>query len=283
MKRQPLGRGLDALFAAEPDSSNIDAFYAPIERLHPARVQPRTSFDDATLGELADSIQSVGMLEPILVRRRTAGGYEIVAGERRWRAAQKAGLHEVPVIAREMSSGDAYQAALVENLQREDLNPTETARAFQRLIDEHGQTQESIAKLVGRDRSTVANSLRLLKLPLDVLDRIEQGDLSEGHGRALLTLAGRGALVSRLARQAIQKGWSVRETERQARAAARTPEPPAKSGSAKSANVRDLEDRLSRSLGARTVISDRRGRGHVKVSFSSYEELDRLLDRFMDQ
>ena len=215
------------------------------------------------------------MLEPILVRRRTQGGYEIVAGERRWRAAQRAGLHEVPVFVRELSEGKAFEAALVENLQREDLNPLETARAFQRLLDEHGHSQDSVAKLIGKNRSTVANALRLLKLPEAVIDAIASRDLSEGHGRALLG-AGSEPAMERLAREAISKGWSVRETERKARAAAA--ESPKATKQQKSANVRDLEERLTRSMGARVTVADRKGKGHLNIAFSSYDELDRLLE-----
>ncbi|MGD8860771.1 MAG: ParB/RepB/Spo0J family partition protein [Myxococcales bacterium] len=288
-KRRALGRGLDALLPATParpagggsgasGGKPPDAFYAPIEELHPNREQPRNRFDDDALDELASSIEEVGILEPILVRRRSAGGYEIVAGERRWRASQRAGLHEVPVFVRELSEGKAFEAALVENIQREDLNPLETARAYQRLIDEHGHTVESVAKLIGKDRSTVSNAMRLLKLPGAVVDRIESRDLSEGHGRALLG-AGDVAAMERLAREALRKGWSVRETERRARQVAQGNKKDAKDGPPeKSANVRDLEGRLSRSLGTRVAIADRKGKGHLQIRFSSYDELDRLLD-----
>src|SRR5882672_2300516 len=174
-KRRALGRGLDALLPASRQvspggASTPIAFNAPIEELHPNRTQPRTRFDDGSLDELASSLKQIGMLEPILVRRRAQGGFEIVAGERRWRAAQRAGLHEVPVFVRELSEGKAFEAALVENLVREDLNPLETARAYQRLIDEHEHSIESVGQLIGKDRSTVANALRLLKLPETVID-----------------------------------------------------------------------------------------------------------------
>jgi ParB family chromosome partitioning protein len=254
------------------------SFYAPIEDLHPSRSQPRTRFDDKALDELAASLRTMGMLEPILVRRRTQGGHEIVAGERRWRAAQRAGLHEVPVFVRELNEGKAFEAALVENLQREDLNPLETARAYQRLIDEHEHSIESVAQLIGKDRSTVANAMRLLKLPESVVDRIEARELSEGHGRALLGAAEVG-VMERLAREAVAKGWSVRETERRARAEAHT----SKSGAAKakSANTRDLEEQLARRLGTRVTLADRKGKGHISVAFSSYDELDRLLEQLL--
>ncbi len=282
-KRRGLGRGLDALLPAAPASPAAggrgpEAFYAPIEGLHPSRSQPRTRFDDAALDELAASLRAVGMLEPILVRRRAQGGHEIVAGERRWRAAQRAGLHEVPVFVRELSEGKAFEAALIENLQREDLNPLETARAYQRLVDEHGHSVESVARLIGKDRSTVANAVRLLKLPESVVDRIEAGELSEGHGRALLGAADVGAM-ERLAREAVAKAWSVRETERRARSEAQKKRPGGTQQ--KNANTRDLEERLSKRLGTRVTLADRKGKGHLSVAFSSYDELDRLIEQLL--
>jgi ParB family chromosome partitioning protein len=270
--KRRLGRGLDALLPSGPAS--VETSRAKIEELHPNRAQPRTRFDDAALAELAQSIKDIGLLEPILVRHRAQGGYEIVAGERRWRAAQRAGLHDVPIYVRELTEGRAFEAALVENLQREDLNPLETARAFARLVEEHGHNHDSLAQLIGKDRSTVANALRLLKLPEPVMDLIESRELSEGHGRALLG-AGDAATIQRLAREAIAAGWSVRETERRARSAAQ--EKPDQEAPAKSPNTRDLEERLSRSVGARVSVADRKGKGHLQIAFANYDELDRLI------
>jgi ParB family chromosome partitioning protein len=289
-KRRGLGRGLDALLPAMPSagaaagaqpgapnarSGGPESFLARIEDVHPNRSQPRTRFDDKALDELAASLKEIGMLEPILVRRRPAGGFEIIAGERRWRASQRAGLHEVPVFVRELSEGKAFEAALVENLQREDLNPLETARAYQRLIEEHGHSVESVAQLIGKDRSTIANGMRVLKLPESVLDLIEERRLSEGHGRALLGAADVAAM-ERLAREAVASDWSVRETERRARMQAQKKKDGAVA--AKSANTRDLEERLTRKLGTRVTLADRKGKGHLNVSFSSYDELDRLIE-----
>ena len=278
MARRRLGRGLDGLLpAAPPAFTDPGENRAPIEEVHPGRAQPRTRIDAEALSELAASIREHGVLEPILVRERPAGGFEIIAGERRWRAAQQAGLKEVPIFVHEMGDEAAFEAALVENLQREDLNPMETARAFQRLVDEYGYTQETIATKVGKERSTVANSLRLLRLPKDVADFVENGDLSEGHARALLG-APDAAWLKKLARAAIAQQWSVRETERQARRASRGDAGSGRSKANKSANVRDLEDRLSRSLGSTTKIHEStKGRGEVRIRFSSYEELDRLI------
>jgi ParB family chromosome partitioning protein len=286
-----LGRGLDGLIgpaggtkgaaaASAAPSPPREATSAAIEDVHPNRAQPRTKFDDVKLDELAQSIRELGVLEPILVRKRPAGGFEIIAGERRWRAAQRAGLREVPIVVRELEAQQAFEAAIVENLQREDLNPIETARALQRLIDEHGHTQESVAQKVGKDRTTIANSLRLLKLPAALLERIENGELSEGHGRALLG-APNAAAISRLGLLAIEKGWSVRETERQVRAFTREKPPEDPEAEKKSANVRDLENRLSKSLGARVSVADRKGKGNIEITFTSYDELDRLLARLL--
>jgi ParB family chromosome partitioning protein len=287
IQKRRLGRGLDALLPSAPPpaapksqpqqiaAAAADGFKAKIEELHPNRSQPRTRFDDAALDELAASIKAIGLLEPILVRRRPAGGFEIIAGERRWRAAQRAGVHEVPVYVRELTEERAFEAALVENLVREDLNPLETARAFQRLIDDHQQTQESIAQLIGKDRSTIANSLRLLKLPEGVIDLIENKELSEGHGRALLGAGDTGTML-KLAREAVENGWSVRELERKARSAAQAKEK-VEEPEIKNANTRDLEERLTRRVGARVQVSDRKGKGHLQITFTSYDELDRLI------
>jgi len=242
-------------------------------------MQPRGRIDAEGLAELAASIREHGVLEPILVRKVPSGGLEIIAGERRWRAAQQAGLKEVPIFVHQLGDEAAFEAALVENLQREDLNPMETARAFQRLVDDYGYTQEVVATKVGKERSTVANALRLLKLPKEVIELVESGELSEGHGRALLS-APNASSMKKLARSAISKGWSVREAERQARRLARgdagAVEAPKKAG--KSTNVRDLENRLSRALGSTTTIHESgKERGQVRISYASFDELDRLI------
>jgi len=293
-KRRALGRGLDSLFPTQPAARDTppqpmpaplpprEATSARIEELHPGEGQPRHVFDDERLEELAQSIRELGVLEPILVRKRAApgGGFSIIAGERRWRAAQRAGLHEVPIVVRELSDAQAFEAALVENIQRADLNPIETARAFQRLLEEHSHTQETLASRVGKDRSTIANALRLLKLPDAVLDLIETGQLSEGHGRALLAAIDPNAML-KLARNAVEKGWSVRETERAARFVAEQAKNKGDKPQGKSANVRDLETRLAKSLGAKVAVADRNGKGNIQIHFTSYDELDRLLEKFL--
>ena len=281
MARRRLGRGLDGLLPATPPASErSNKNSAAIEDLHPGRMQPRGRMGAEGLAELAASIREHGVLEPILVRKRASGGFEIIAGERRWRAAQQAGLKEVPIFQHDLGDEAAFEAALVENLQREDLNPLETARAFQRLVDDYGYTQEAIATKVGKERSTVANALRLLKLPKDVMDLVEDGKLSEGHGRALLA-APSVSSMKKLARSAVSKGWSVREAERQARREARGDggsAAPKKAG--KSSNVRDLELRLSRALGSTTKIHESsKERGQVRINYASFDELDGIIEK----
>lgn len=284
--KRRLGRGLDGLLPSAPPTPaaprpgpSRSNYVLPIEELRPGSAQPRTTFDDAKLDELAQSIRELGILEPILVRKGEGSGYEIVAGERRWRAAQRAGLKEVPVFVRELGEQEALEAALVENLQREDLNPIETARAVQRLLDEHGHTQETVATRLGKDRSTIANGLRLLKLSSDVLAMIEDGRLSEGHGRALLT-ASSVSVQQKLARAAVSKGWSVRETERRARDEGKAGDA-TRAPRGKNANIRDLEQRLSRALGSTVAVEDKNGRGQIVIAYASLDELDRLLDTLL--
>ena len=287
--KRRLGRGLDGLLPAAPpvaassvavpaSSARRGNLTIPIEELYPNRKQPRRNFDQSSLEELSQSIREHGILEPVLVRARKEGGFTIVAGERRWRAAQKAGLQDVPVFVRELSDKDAFEAAIVENIQREDLNPIETARAFQRLVDEYEHTQETIATRVGRDRSTVANALRLLKLPSEVLELIEAGQLTEGHGRALLGAPSPSAM-RKLAADARRLRWSVREVERRVRDAAGEVKPRAAATSGKSANVRDLERRLTHALGTRVTVEDRSGRGHLAVHYASWDQLDGIIQK----
>ena len=286
MTRRRLGRGLDGLLPAmPPPTRTVPNNVAPIESVHPNRDQPRKHFNPAGLAELAASITEHGVLEPILVRQRGENAFEIIAGERRWRAAQQAGLLEVPIFVRELSDTEAFEAALVENLQREELNPIETALAFQRLIQEFGHTQDQVATRVGKDRSTVSNALRLLKLPKSVLGYIQAGDISEGHGRALLGAVDVPAM-KRLAEDIIRNRWSVRETERQARGVVEkksigsTTADRTKNGAATSANLRDLERRLSHSLGSTVQVKEsKKGHGEVSIKFNSYDELDRLIKK----
>ena len=281
-----LGRGLDALLPArrEPaplsgngaDKGNV--FTCPIEKIFPQKGQPRQHIDKDRLEELAQSIREHGLIEPLVVRRR-GDEFEIVAGERRWRAAQRAGLREVLVVVRDASPKEAFELALIENIQREDLNAIEFAEALSRLIDEHGYTQETIADRVGKDRSTVANALRLLKLPEKVRRMVVTGDLSEGHARALLGAPNESSLSS-LADRVAKGRLSVRETEALVRGSKKGGDggAGASPGRSKSAAIRDLESRLAKKLGTKCEVRDRDGKGEVVVSYSSLDELDRLLE-----
>jgi len=286
-KRRALGRGLDALLpeaTAVMSGGKEQVFNCPIERLVPQKGQPRQHFDDARLEELARSIREHGVLEPLIVRRAagdvTASAgmdrYEIIAGERRWRAAQKAGLHEILVVVKDVTPADTFELALIENIQREDLNPLELAEALDRLIRDHSYTQEVLAERIGKDRTTIANSLRLLKLPPKVRRMVIEGAISEGHARALLG-AGSAETMEKLAERVARTGLSVRETERlvrSAKAGGRSKEAPAK----KSPSVRDLEERLARHLGTRVEIADQSGKGAIEIRYASLDELDRILD-----
>jgi ParB family chromosome partitioning protein len=284
-----LGRGLDALFPARPAAppptrtgasyGDGNVFSCAIDKIKPQRGQPRRHIDDAALEELTQSIREHGIIEPLVVRRRGSDELEIIAGERRWRAAQRAGLHEVLVVVRDVSDKGAFELALIENIQRADLNPIELAEAFDRLMRDSSYTQESLASRIGKDRSTIANALRLLKLPERVRNLVVSGDLSEGHARALLG-APDDDVLAKLADKVVTGRLSVRQTEalvRTAKAAAGTG---AKGGrkSSKSAAVRDLELRLERKLGTKCEVRDRDGKGEIGIRYSSWDELDRLLD-----
>jgi ParB family chromosome partitioning protein len=296
VKRKALGRGLAALLG-EPESdsassdpaprteSSRDYFQCSIEDVHPMRDQPRRVFDETALEELAASIRVHGILQPLAVRERKEGGFWLIAGERRWRASQRAGLHRVPVVVREASPTHAFELALIENLQRADLSPIEEAEAYRRLVSEHGYTQEQLAERVGKDRSTVANALRLLKLPDGVRDMVQSGRLSMGHARALLSVPEE--QIERLARRAAERGLSVRQVEELARGSrsARAPHTATKANGAaqkKSAGARDVENRLSRALGTRVeVVEQDGGAGRIEIAYHSLDALDRLLDRLL--
>jgi ParB family chromosome partitioning protein len=276
MKRKALGKGLSALLP-EPELSRASTeatAEVPTSSLDPNPFQPRTALEPARLMELAASIRESGIVQPILVRR-LGSRYQIIAGERRWRAAQQLGLATVPVAVREVPDDRLLELALVENIQREDLAPLEEAQAFHRLQEEFHLTQEEIAQRVGQDRSTVANTLRLLRLPPEIRDLLAAGQLDAGHGRALLALE-RGEDQARLAQEAAKRGLSVREVERRVallRSPRRGREP-----ARKDANTRAAEERLRAALGTRVQIV-RRGRGGtLKIAFASEAELNRLYE-----
>jgi ParB family chromosome partitioning protein len=286
-KRRALGRGIDALLPqASPPSSHYgdkSVFSCPLERIVPQKGQPRQRFDVAHLDELAESIKEHGLIEPLVVRRVEGGDrFELIAGERRWRALQKAGLREALVVVKDVSPKAAFELALIENVQREDLNPVELAEALERLVREHGYTQEALAQRLGKDRTTVTNSLRLLKLPPRVRQKIVAGELSEGHARALLGAAD-GAKIEELAEKVIRQKLSVRATEalvRQAHGKKKKVAAEKKAGE-KSASVKDLEARLMRALGTKVEVRDLGNRGEIAIPYADLDQLDRLLDRLM--
>jgi ParB family chromosome partitioning protein len=260
-----------------------------IEEVHPSREQPRKAFDDAKLDELAASIRAQGLIQPLLVRTRAEGGYQLIAGERRWRAAQRAGLHAVPVVVRDVAAGAAFELAMVENLQREDLNPIEEAEGYQRLIRDFGYTQESLAARVGKDRTTVTNALRLLKLPEAVRGLVVDGRLSMGHARALLGLEDAPA-IEQLARRTAAQDLSVRQVEtmvRRARTAGekrgeRDADRAPADGGQTTASARDLGLRLSRGLGMRVAVVERDAQsGHLEIHYGSLDQLDGLLRKLL--
>lgn len=290
--RTNLGRGLAALFGEEgEDYAALDKLRAtkdvPIEQLHPNPWQPRRSFDEAAAQELAESVKANGVLQPILVRRhpQRSGEFEIVAGERRWRAAQLARLHEVPVVIRDLSDGQSLEMALVENVQRQDLEALEEAEAYQRLIEEFSHSQEDVARVVGKSRSHVANTLRLLTLPEPVKAMLAEHRISAGHARAVLGARNPEAV----ARKVVAQGLNVRQTERLAKAR-RAPESTGKAspdfgsaargtGQAKDPDTKTLERDLSARLGLKVTIDIHGQGGCLSVHYETLEQLDDLLHR----
>jgi ParB family chromosome partitioning protein len=280
-RRKGLGRGLDALLAGGASSAMDEASSCgelrqlPVELLQRGRYQPRLNMDDASLQGLADSIRERGVLQPVVVRPVAGGRYEIIAGERRWRAAQAAGLATVPTLVRDVEDEAALAIALIENIQREDLNAMEEARALKRLVDEFGITHARAAQAVGRSRAAVSNLLRLLELNDDVRALVEAGALEMGHARALLALGG--PRQSQAATQVVAQGLSARETEalvKRLLAGA----PAARKRSAPDADVQRLERELKEQLGARVEVRQRRGgRGALVIHYTSLDELDGIL------
>lgn len=290
-KNRGLGRGLNALFEDDEEFTGVgEASAAPsgsgranvgIELLQQSQIQPRKLFEEESLLELADSIKSHGLLQPILVRKSDGGQYEIIAGERRWRAAQKAQLHEVPVIILELTDVEALEIALIENLQREDLNPVDEAMGYQRLMNEYSYTQEQLAESMGKSRPHIANMLRLLNLPDVVLAYLERGDLTAGHARALVTAAD----PEQLARAVVNSGLSVRQTEKLAAEASgkSTKEKKSTSRHQKDVDTLALEKDLSDHLGMRVAIDSKDGAsGKVSISFKSLDQLDEILKKLSE-
>ncbi len=273
-KQSGLGKGLDALLLENSVSEELSSSTLPINEITPNKEQPRKTFDEAALNELADSISQHGVLQPLLVRPLPGGGYQLVAGERRWRASRIAGLKEVPVIIKELSDTEAMQLAIIENLQREDLNPIEEAEGLQALIDKCGFNQEEAAASVGKSRPAITNALRLLKLPLDVRDMTRNGEISAGHARALLAFDSP-ALMQEVAQQIVSRKLTVREVERMAQKPAKT--------RGKTAKKRDplydeVELSLTEVLGRKVKVINSRSKGTLEIEFYSLEDLKNIAN-----
>ncbi|MEL6338718.1 MAG: ParB/RepB/Spo0J family partition protein [Myxococcota bacterium] len=281
--RQALGRGLAALIPG--NSSNGQAARSglrtiAIEQIDPNPTQPRKQFDGDQLDELAASIREHGVLQPVVVRR-AGERYQLVAGERRWRATAKAGLHEIPALVKELADDAALAVALVENVQRQDLDPIEEAEAYHRLVSEHALSHEELARIVGKSRATITNALRLLQLPAPVLARLATGELTAGHARAVMTLKDPAAM-ERLADEIVRQRLSVRDAERRAKAQkASEADSNVTQGDRRSAAERDLEERLQRALGTKVRLLHRNGKGRIEVVFHSLEHLEQITDQIV--
>ncbi len=283
-RRKGLGRGLDALLggasAGRPaeeggDSTEGDLRTLPVDLIQRGRYQPRIDMRPETLQELADSIRAQGVVQPIVVRPVDGSRYEIIAGERRWRAAQLAGLHEIPAVVREVPDRAAIAMALIENIQREDLNPMEEANALKRLIEEFEMTHQQAAEAVGRSRAAVSNLLRLLELAAEVRRMVEERELEMGHARALLALEADAQLHA--ARQVVARGLSVRETEQLVRRL-KEPAPGKKPAPRLDPDIRRLQEELSERLGAGVAIQHKGRKGRLVISYNSLDELEGILE-----
>jgi len=278
-KRMALGKGLAALIPEVEQDEGKTFLMCGIEEVIPNRSQPRKRFDETKLQELADSIKKNGILEPLIVRK-VEQGYEIVVGERRWRAAQKAGLREVPVLVKEVEGREALEISLIENLQRENLNPIEEAEGYRRLIEEFDINQEELGTRVGKDRTTVTNTLRLLKLPSEVIEHLIQNHITSGHARAILSLEAKDRQKELCAR-IIQKGLSVREAEALAKRWAGKSKSSPRSESRKeeaASQVNALQDALRRRLATKVQIIQKGKKGKIEIEYYSYEDLERIVE-----
>ena len=281
MKKGGLGRGLDVLFAQNGLDEAGSTVTLPLDEIIPNRAQPRKQFDETALAELADSIAQHGVLQPLLVRPMPDGSYQLVAGERRWRASRLAGLTEVPVVVRDMTEQEAAELALIENLQREDLNPMEEALGYQTLMDGYGMTQEQAAQVVNKSRPAVANALRLLQLPEEVAALVSAGQLSAGHARTVLAFEGEETRIA-MARAAVNKGLSVRELERLAKAAKKKPAEK-KPAPRREAFFDEAELALRDSLGRQVKVVGGAKGGMLQVEFFDEEDLRVLAKRLAEK
>jgi ParB family transcriptional regulator, chromosome partitioning protein len=288
-KRKALGRGLDSLLPSRPTMSPIampaqataSAQEIPIDSIDPNPYQTRRRINEAALEELAESIRASGVVQPVVLRPTANGRFQLVAGERRWHASRRAGKTTIPAVVRQISNEQAMEITIIENLQREDLNPMEQARAFERLSREFTLTQEQIASRTGKDRASIANFIRLLKLPDDVQNALEAGALSFGHGKVLLALAGFPEHLERAAREIMAKQLSVRQTEElvarllNPQVAEQKQEKPAVPVDP---NVREAQRSLESSLGIKVEIHDRKGKGKIILKYGSLEDFDRIVE-----
>lgn len=278
-KHQALGKGIGALLTSASQDGNRKYFLCPIEDLRPHHKQPRKSFNDNKLRELADSIREKGIIQPLVVRRGE-DHYQIIAGERRWRAAQKAGLKEVPVVIQDVTEDWALEMALIENIQREDLNPIEEAEAYRNLVEDFDLTQDEVSKRVGKDRSTITNSLRLLRLPGKVREDVMSGRLSMGHARSLLGLEDEDDILEARS-QVVAKKLSVRETEsliKKIKSFGLSHKPKPKAKQELPPEVADLENRLKQAIGTQVRFLPKGKGGKIEIAYYSPEDLDRLLN-----
>lgn len=273
-KRKVLGKGLGALIQSV-ERTGGDYIKASIDDIKPNRFQPRKSFDEKSLKELTDSIREKGILEPLLVRRNNSG-FELIAGERRLRAAKLAELTEVPVLIMDASDEEAQELAIIENIQREGLNPIEQAEGFKGLIEKFGLSQEDVAKKVGKERATVANFLRILKLPQDIRDEIANGTLTMGHAKAILSID-KEALQREICRKAIQKGLSVREIENLINKYKDIAKPSVSKNKA-ALETKYIEKEMQGILGTKVSIKEKKGKGRIEIEFYSLDEFERLLE-----
>jgi ParB family transcriptional regulator, chromosome partitioning protein len=285
-KRRALGKGLDSLIprahAVTPEVEGGKPRDIPLDQIDPNPFQTRTHVSEEQLAELAASITANGVVQPVLVRPQPGGRFQLIAGERRWRASRLAGKETIPAILRQVSDEQAMEITIVENLQRADLNPMEQARAFDRLSREFHMTQEQMAQRTGKDRASVSNFLRLLKLPSSVQSRVESGDLSFGHARTLLAFE-HAEEIEKAAQRIIALSLSVRQTENYVQGILHPERKPKKEEKAKppiDPNVRDAQDRLQRSLGLKVTVEDRNGRGKVIIEYARLEDFDALMERF---
>jgi ParB family chromosome partitioning protein len=286
-RKPALGKGLSALIPDAPDALSAPraTLEVDIVQLSPNDYQPRTGVDEVRLQDLARSIAAHGVIQPIVVRPDAHGRYQIIAGERRWRAAQLAGLRTVPVVIKHIADAERarrLEMALIENIQRENLNPIEEARAYRRLVDEFGLRQEDIADKVGKDRSSIANTLRLLRLPDEVQTEVASGRLSMGHARALVSLA-TDADQRRVAREIVSRNLSVRETESLVKKAGSPENPPGRPARAKDVHTRAAEEQLRLAIGTGVEIRRRGKGGVVAIAFSSENELQRIYEYLTDR